>query len=245
MNITSIIIDDEPKARELLKAMLKEYCENVDVLALCENLPEGVKAIKKHQPNIVFLDIEMPGYNGLEILDFFNESEVDFEIIFTTAYNQFAIQAFKLSAIDYLLKPINGNALEEALNRYQNRVSKSNLNALRSMSKSKKLDKLSVVSNSKIKLVSLSDITHLKSEGSYTEIFLIDGFKLVASRNLKYHEDILEGSPNFFRCHKSYIINTKLIVEVNKSDGFSVIFSNGLEVPVSIQKQKELSYIIE
>ena len=99
----AIIIDDEKRARMNLSILLEEYCPQITVLADCENLPNGVKAIRRHQPDVVFLDIEMPGHSGLELLDFFDENEVNFSIIFTTAYNEYTIQAFRFSAIDYLL----------------------------------------------------------------------------------------------------------------------------------------------
>ena len=113
----AIIIDDEKRARISLAYILQEYCPNVTIVAECENLPEGVKAIRKNQPNIVLLDIEMPGHSGLELLDFFDENDVNFSIIFTTAYNEYALQAFKFSAVDYLLKPINPEQLSEAISR--------------------------------------------------------------------------------------------------------------------------------
>lgn len=113
-----IIIDDEPKARALLEAIIKDYCPQLQLMALCEDLPSGVKAIKKYQPSLVFLDIEMPGHSGLELLDFFNEEEVNFNVIFTTAYDEYAIRAFRFSAIDYLLKPIQHTQLVEAVDRF-------------------------------------------------------------------------------------------------------------------------------
>jgi two-component system LytT family response regulator len=113
----AIIVDDENKARQLLRAMLSDLCPNVEVVADCDDLPNGVKAIKRHSPDLVFLDIEMPGHSGLELLDFFNDDEVNFNIIFTTAYDHYAIQAFKLSAVDYLLKPLSPKDLVEAVER--------------------------------------------------------------------------------------------------------------------------------
>jgi two-component system, LytTR family, response regulator len=113
-----IIIDDEPKARVLLESLVKQYCNDLEIVALCEDLPSGVKAIKKHKPSLVFLDIEMPGHSGLELLDFFNEEEIDFNIIFTTAYNEYAVQAFRFSAIDFLLKPLQHIQLVEAVERF-------------------------------------------------------------------------------------------------------------------------------
>src|SRR5947207_6775824 len=102
--IKAIIIDDEVRARSLLGKMLKEYCADIEVIADCEDLPNGVKAIRKHKPDLVFLDIEMPGHSGLELLDFFDENEIGFSIILVTAYNSYAIQEFKFSSVDYLLK---------------------------------------------------------------------------------------------------------------------------------------------
>ena len=115
--IQAIIIDDEKRARLNLELLIEEYCSNVQVIASCENLPEGVKAIRKHKPDLVLLDIEMPGHSGLELLDFFDENEVNFSIIFTTAYNEYALKAFKFSAVDNLLKPIIRAVLVAAIER--------------------------------------------------------------------------------------------------------------------------------
>jgi len=115
----AIIIDDEKRARVSLSLLLQEYCPEVELVAECENLPEGVKAIRKFNPDLVLLDIEMPGHSGLELVDFFDEKEINFSIIFTTAYNEYAIQAFKLSALDYLLKPIDSDDLSNALNNFR------------------------------------------------------------------------------------------------------------------------------
>src|SRR5688572_5125066 len=113
-----VIIDDENKARVLLRAMLERYAPDLNILADCNDLPTGVKAIKKLKPDLVFLDIEMPGYSGLELLDFFDEEELNFDVIFTTAYNEYAVQAFRFSAIDYLLKPLQPQQLQDAVERF-------------------------------------------------------------------------------------------------------------------------------
>jgi two-component system LytT family response regulator len=115
--IRAIIIDDEPLARQLLKGMLVEHCPTVEILDLCSNLAEGVKSIHKNNPDIIFLDIEMTGHSRLELLDIFNPNEINFSIIFTTAYNQYVVKAFKLSAIDYILKPIDSESLINAIER--------------------------------------------------------------------------------------------------------------------------------
>ena len=113
--MNAIIIDDEERARLSLRLLIQEFCPEIEILDECKNIPEAVKSIHKHQLNVVFLDIEMPGHSGLELLDFFSEKDVTFSIIFTTAYNNYAIKAFKLSAVDYLLQPINPIELQNAV----------------------------------------------------------------------------------------------------------------------------------
>lgn len=240
MKVQSIIIDDETKARDLLKAMLKEYCPEVEVLASCENLMEGIKAIKKHEPNLVFLDIEMPGYNGLEILDFFKEEEVNFSIIFTTAYNQFAIQAFKLSAVDYLLKPIEGEELENSVKRFAKFNAGPNYQHLKELVQSKQLKKISVATNQSIKFIELDNILFLKGDGAYTIFYFKNGSELLSSKNLKQYESILKENKDFYRCHKSYIINIQYVSDIVKSDGNFLILNNEHKVALSSEKVSEL-----
>ena len=147
----AIIIDDEKRARVSLALLLEEYCPNITVVAECENLPEGVKAIRKLQPDLVLLDIEMPGHSGLELLDFFDENEVNFSIIFTTAYNEYALQAFKFSAIDYLLKPINPDELAQAIARLEKQKQKSeNYKVLKANINQDSLTKIAVPSGSSL-----------------------------------------------------------------------------------------------
>ena len=201
--IKAIIIDDEARARSLLGKMLKEYCGDVEVIADCEDLPNGVKAIRKYKPDLVFLDIEMPGHSGLELLDFFDEQEINFSIIFITAYNSYAIQAFKLSAVDYLLKPVEPSDLENTLERYKRRSSKdrNNIATLKENLKEEAPDKIAVPDSNSIKFLKLDDILFFKADNTYTEIFFLDNDKLVISRTLKNIEDTLTGTVNFFRCH--------------------------------------------
>lgn len=214
----AIIIDDEEMARTLLHGMVTEYCPNIDVVDLCKDLPCGVKSIRKNKPDIVFLDIEMPGHSGLELLDFFNENEIDFSIIFVTAYNRYAIQAFKLSAVDYLLKPIESEDLIHAVSMFEKQKSKKNYTVLKDnfFSRSKKIG-LSNVSS--ITFVELDNILFFKADGSYTEVFLKDEKVIVTSKSLKHFENTLADYPDFYRCHKSYIVNVNHISEYVKSDG--------------------------
>ena len=243
--LSCIIIDDEPKARKLLEAIITEYCKDVEIVAQCEDLPSGIKAIKKSHPNLIFLDIEMPGHSGLELLDFFNEEEIDFDIIFTTAYNEYAIQAFRFSAIDYLLKPIQHqnliDAVERAVKKQQTKSTeqfkslKQNLDS--SISWQEK--RVVVASGQSLHFLNPGDIVMIKGEAAYSEIHLMDGTKMLASKNLKHFEEMLKDIPYFFRCHKSFIINRKAVLKYVKSDGGYLNMQNGLIANLSTEKVRE------
>lgn len=240
--IKAIIIDDEERARILLKGMIKEFVEELEVLAECPDLPTGIKAIKKFTPDIVFLDIEMPGHSGLELLDFFNENEVNFDIIFVTAYNQYAIKAFKLSAIDYLLKPVEIDELQESIKRYKNKQKKQQIDyqVLKENFNSPMNEKIAIPVGNAIKFIELKNIIYLKADSSYSELYFEDGTKLVVSRTLKNFEEVLTGENGFLRCHKSYLVSINSIVEYVKSDGGYVVLKNGANLTISPEKTSEL-----
>lgn len=241
--IKAIIIDDEEKARESLAMLIEEYCIEVKIMDKCENLPKGVKAIIKHQPDVVFLDIEMPEHSGLEILDFFEDKAVNFSIIFITAYNEFAIQAIKLSALDYLLKPVVPEELISALKRLNNQKL-IQLKTLQNNLKHEELQKIAIPSNNNLILLQIEDIVYMKGEGSYTEIFLNDNTKHMVARNLKKFEELLEHHKNFLRIHRSFYVNFNFVVSFNRSDGGSLNLKNGKIIPVSNEKTQEILNII-
>ena len=233
----AIIIDDEKRARVSLALLIQEYCPQISVVAECENLPEGVKAIRKFQPDLVLLDIEMPGHSGLELLDFFDENDVNFSIIFTTAYNEYALQAFKFSAVDYLLKPINPEQLTEAITRLEKQKQKvENYKLLKETINQDSLTKIAVPSGNTLIFIDTTKISHIKGEGAYSEVFCNNGTKHLVSRNLKNFEDILCLDSRFMRVHKSYIVNFEKVVAYNKSDGGSLELENGIHIPVSQDK---------
>jgi len=240
-----IIIDDEPKARTLLESVIKQYCPELEIAALCEDLPDGVKAIRKHKPSLVFLDIEMPAHSGLELLDFFNEEEVDFSVIFTTAYNEYAIQAFRFSAIDYLLKPIQHMQLAEAVERFIKKQSQQKTIQLKALKENlnnttRWEDKrIAVPSGQTIQFFKPSEIIMIKGEAAYSEIHLSNGQKMLASRNLRHFEEMLQSIPVFFRSHKSYIINRQAVQQYVKSDGGYLTLINGLQASISAEKVSE------
>lgn len=216
--LKAIIIDDEEMARTLLKSMVEEYCPNVQIIDVCGDLPSGVKSIRKLNPDLVFLDIEMPGYSGLELLEFFNEDEINFSIIFVTAYHQYAIQAFKLSAIDYLLKPVDIDDLTSAVSLFEKRNSALKYKLLKdNMSNLPK--KIVLGTNASTLFIPLDDILYFKAEGSYTNVFFKDGKNVMTSKNLRHYEEIVSVYSNFYRCHKSFIVNLNYVNEYVKSDG--------------------------
>jgi two-component system LytT family response regulator len=237
----AIIIDDESRARVLLQGMLETSVPEVEIVALCEDLPSGIKAIRKFQPDLVYLDIEMPGNSGLELLDFLNEEEIQFSIIFTTAYSHYAIKAFKLSAIDYLLKPIEQDELVGSFERFKRTKArdKNNYSLLKENLKIHDSQKLAVPSGNTYRFIELDDIHYLKAEGSYTQLIFTDETRLIASRTLKNFEEILDDTTSFFRCHKSFLVNSKYITGYNKSDGH-MLLKNNISIPISPDKVAEL-----
>lgn len=218
MKYTALLIDDEEMACRLLQGMLAQYCPQVDVVGICHDLPSGVKAIRKFKPDIVFLDIEMPGHSGLELLDFFDENEVDFSVVFVTAYNRYAIQAFKLSAVDYLLKPIDSEDLVRAVELVHKQRNKQSLPILRDNLHTQN-KKIGLNTVSAITFVDLNDILFFQADGSYTKVVFTDNRSLITSKSLKHYEHTLAESSQFYRCHKSYIVNLQHIHQYVKSEG--------------------------
>lgn len=238
MTYKAIIVDDEPMARTLLSAMLAEYCLEVEVVELCPDLPHCVKSIRKHKPDIVFLDIEMPGHSGLELLDFFDEDDVDFSIVFVTAYNQYAIQAFKLAAVDYLLKPIEADDLRNAMQLVKkNRTRQRDAyDALRENLGSAINKKLAINTMYNISFVDTKDILYFEGDGAYTKVVLDNGKTITSSKGLKSFETLLADNASFFRCHKSYIVNLQHVSDYAKGNGGYLILDQKQEISVSADK---------
>lgn len=243
--LSAIIIDDEPKARLLLSTILQDFCKDITVVAQCEDLPNGVKAIKRENPNLVFLDIEMPSHSGLELLDFFKADEINFSIIFTTAYNEFALKAFKFSAIDYLLKPLEHSQVVEAVERYKkisNQYAAQQLKQFQQNlhTKDSSDKRIIIPSSQSIHFLKPESIIMIKGDGAYCEIFLDDNSKILASKNLKHFQEALADNSDFIRSHKSYILNKKHVKQYLRGDGGSVLLHNNLSALISSDKLDEL-----
>jgi len=216
------------------------------VLAVCDDLPSGVRAIKKNQPNIVFLDIELPGHNGLELFDFFNEDELNFKVIFTTAYNQYAVQAFRLSAIDYLLKPIDKKELAIAIEKFhKSNIENQQLHVLKANLQSEGPKVLAVSTATSIHYISISQVLYMKGEGAYTKIFHEEIGEILSSKNLGFYEENLASFNSFFRSHKSYLINLRKVSDFIKTDGGMVVLGKNIQLPIAQDRKDEFHRLMK
>lgn len=241
--IKTIIIDDEYNASEFLEKMLKRYFPNkFHICKTCENIDDAVKAIEEHQPDLVFLDIQMPNKNGFEL--FKEIKEINFEVIFTTAHSEFAIDAIKRSALDYLLKPINYIDLLGAINRYEQKNKKENQEKKLSIlienidSGDTAHKKIAIATETGFEFVKFNTIVYLEAQNNYTKFNLTNGSSITTSKTLKHYEDILP-SELFFRIHKSYLVNMNFIKRFTKGDEQFVELITGQQLPVSIRKKDE------
>lgn len=242
--LKAIIIDDEKRGITSLKWQLETYCaDKIEIVALAHNGIEGIEMILKHQPNLIFLDIEMPKMNGFEMLQ--SLDEINFDVIFTTAYDQFAIKAFRFSAIDYLLKPIDDEDLQKAIDKViekQKAVSQEQLDILYERIGGKKIgkkNKIAIPTSSSLEFIEPENIIHCDSDGNYTHVHLKNAPKITVSKTLKEIESLLKDF-DFFRIHQSHLINLDEIVKYNKSDGGSLTMSNNNELSVARSKKEEL-----
>ncbi len=238
MQLRAIIVEDEMNSREILRNYLAKYCNGVDVLGEAANIEEGLKAIQNHGPDLVFLDVEMPFGNAFDLLE--RIPERNFETIFVTAYNQYAMDALNQHAAYYLMKPINIDELIKAVDYV--RSIKEKENALEGqVLKAKPLKaegKITLPQQDGFQVLEVGDIFFCKADDNYTEIYL-DKKKIVVSKTLKYFEDALQPYP-FARIHKSYLVNVTEVVKYKKGKGGSVVLSNGKELSVSASKKAEL-----
>jgi len=200
----AIIIDDESSARSILEQLLNRFCPDIQVVGTGSNLMEGVEIIKAKEPHLVFLDVEMPKYAGYEITQFFDS--IDFEIVFITAYDQYAIKAFEMSAVDYLLKPIDIDRLKSAVNKFKEKQTFTGMEkafqALKSNLDNETFSRIIIPHQGQQKVIKTSEVIAFEASEAYTSIHLEDG-KYMVSKNLKHFENLLEEHPRFFRSHKS------------------------------------------
>lgn len=244
-----LIIDDEPKARKLLTILLQENCLEIEEIFEAEDLLSGIEIIKREKPSIVYLDIEMPEHSGLEIANFLDKSEITFEIIFTTAYSEYALKAFQLSAIDYILKPLQIDAVKNATEKAINQIGKSTisiqLEELQKSLKSSNFDKIGLPFADGFKFVSLNDIIVFEADGMYTKVSTINESEILVCKPLRHFVDALKNIPNYYKPHRSYLINLKFIKEYIKKDGGYIVMDNNTSVSLSSDKKDEFLNIIQ
>lgn len=241
--IKAIIIDDEKTSRITLTAMLNKHCKDVEVVAEADGCNSGIEAIKEYKPDVIFLDIQMPDGSGFKLLE--DIGEINFEVIFSTAYDQFAIKAIKYSALDYLLKPINPEDLTASVVKLQQKLQKgkdyTGLKFLVDKVKSpeKDLKKIVLGNSDGIYVVDIDSIIRCESVDCYTKFFLADGRVIMVSKTLKEHDELLSDY-SFLRTHKSHLINTKYVISYQRADGGRILMSDGTEVPCSRRKRDQI-----
>lgn len=212
------IVDDELSARAVLESLVLRFHAEHSIVGIYEDLPQAVAGIKETKPDLVFLDIEMPEYAGYEIVSFFEE--IDFKIVFTTAYSQYALKAFEISAIDYLLKPIEIDRLSQAISKVEQSISneqyKVKLEELLGLMKQSNL-RISYLDKGYKEFVQLSDIIALEAQRAYTKLHTRQGNAIVISKNLKQFEAEFSNAQQFIRIHRSWIINLNEVVKFSKT----------------------------
>jgi two-component system, LytTR family, response regulator len=240
--VKTILVDDEIRGLNSLKKMLEHNCPQVDIVAECQDAVSAIEKIKLLEPQLIFLDISMPGKNGFDLL---NElGDIDFEIIFVTAHNDYTLQAFRYSAIDYLMKPVDEDLLIDAVKRAVKRIggSKKGSNIDTLLYNLKKVRdpremKLCITDFKGFQVVRIADIIYCEAESSYTIFHLVNGQQVTASRTIVEYELLLQDC-GFCRIHKSFLVNLAHVKEYQKGEGGTVIMTNKSEVEVSRRKRE-------
>ena len=239
MQLKTIIVEDEQTSREILRSYLTKYCPTVDVLGEASNIDEALVLIRNNELDLVFLDVEMPYGSGFDLLEKLDNT--NFEVVFVTAYNQYAIEALNSHASYYLLKPISIDELIKAVDYVTEIKTRENeLQHAVLFPKSNSTDhKITIPTQNGFEVLQMQDIIYCKADDNYTELYLSNNHKKLVSKTLKYFEDILKES-GFARIHKSFLVNVSYIASYKKGKGGTVYLSNGKELSVSASRKAEL-----
>ncbi|MBL0335881.1 MAG: response regulator transcription factor [Chitinophagaceae bacterium] len=246
--IRCILIDDEKNALEMMEWLLKTYCPDVEIVAMCNSSELGVEAIRQHRPDLVFLDIEMPKMNGFDMLEKFDK--LFFEVVFCTAYDQFAIKAFKYSALNYLLKPVDPDDLKATISRINEKKSAPSREQfdllLQNMKQREKStpQRIALTTGDGLIFVPTADIIYCEAESNYTNVVLTGGKKILVSKVLKEIDEVLSG-PDFYRVHSSFLININRIKKLVRGDGGYIVMDNDATVSISRSKRQEFMELFE
>ncbi len=241
MSITAIIVDDEKHCRETLQKLLQVYCTEITIVEVANSVDDAIPKITKHKPDVLFLDIELGSGIGFDILT--QITPIHFEVIFTTAFEQYAIKAVKFSSLDYLLKPIDPeelrNAVTKAKQKKDQTIYKKQLEMLiHNLKQQPKLNKICLSTADGFEFINIEDIMYCKANGSYTSFILKNSISLLVSKHLKEYENLLQEQ-RFMRTHNSYLVNLKEVKKFVKSDGGYIIMNNDDTIGVSKNKREK------
>jgi len=241
--IKAILIDDEVHCVETLSLLISEYCPEVQVMERCKSAKEGLAAVKKHDPALIFLDIEMPVMNGFEFLEQF--TDIPFAVIFTTSYDQYAIKAIRFSALDYLLKPIEPNELVSAVKKVQEQrhlpfAEQFQMLLKQVQGKNSSFNKIAVPTSEGFELLPADQVVYCEADDNYTHLFLKNKSKIIACRTLKEMEEQLVDFHFFIRVHHSYMVNLNEVTKYIRGEGGYLVMSDGTSVNVSRSRKDAL-----
>jgi two-component system LytT family response regulator len=245
--IRSIIIDDEPDGRDALKMSIDKYCPEIEIVDLCASADDGIASVRQHHPDLVFLDVQMPHKSGFNLLE--EIGEFDFEVIFVTAHDRYAIKAIKFSALDYLLKPVDIDELQKAVQKAGERMRRSGYqnhytSLLRNVKNpSGKIEKLAIPTFEGIVFERIDDIIFCEADGNYTKLIIKGKQPVLVSKHLKDFENMLSDS-GFFRIHHTFLINLKHIKQYVKGEGGYVILEGDHSIDVSRRKKESFLQLL-
>lgn len=243
-----VIIDDEQKARSLLRTIISQLNDEALEVFEAESLLQGVELIQQNKPRLVFLDIEMPNEKGTEILKYFAPSEISFELVFTTAYSEYALTAFEMNAIDYILKPIRPKRVLEVIEKvkvsFNQKEIQHKLTELNTSLQTKSFKKIGVPINDGIAFLDLEKIIHLEADGMYTKIFCTNASPMLVSKPLKFFNHLVELGNLFYRPHRSHIFNINYIKQYVKKDGHYILLENDQIIPISKEKKEDFLKLV-
>ncbi|HNR28272.1 MAG TPA: LytTR family DNA-binding domain-containing protein [Bacteroidales bacterium] len=243
--IKTIIVEDDVMHARSLTEMIEEHFKNIRILSVCNNLPDAVQKIQELKPDLVFLDVELGPYNGFDLLAMFNRR--DFEVIFTTAYQKYAVMALKMSALDYIEKPVQIDQLREALSRYKSRSGEKKMqNLLRNFQASQEEQKIALFDQGSFLFIMVKDIIWLSSENAYTKIRFRDGDavnKVLMSKSIAYYQDMLEGKGLFFRVHNQHLVNIRFIKRLVLDSTCDIIMDDNERSVVPVARSRREQFI--
>lgn len=246
--IKAILIDDEITPKETLRIMLEMYAPEIKIVGEADGVKSGIQAIHKYKPELLFLDIQMGDGTGFDLLSYFPNE--DFKVIFVTAFEEYALKAFKFSALDYLVKPVTPDDLINSIKKIPSTFNQSDLKKQlkvfeENYNKSdQSFGKIILKTMEAIYIVDINDIIHCESENNYTNFIFSNTNNLLVSRTLKEYDEMLE-EVGFLRVHRSHLVNTKHIDYFDKRDGGMLVMKNGNKIPVSYRKKNQLIQCIQ